>query len=285
MSSIAPADAADRWTVNEPPRRGLPRLKADDFWVHRELIYFLAQRDLKVRYKQAFLGVAWAVIQPLVGAAFFYALFHRLVKIELPTGSYFAFAILGAGTWSYFSSAVHAGTNSLLNHVNLTTKVPFPRIVAPTAALLPGLVDLTVAASLALAVAGFAGDVPAVGELVIGVPAGLALLVLAAAGPAWLLSATVVQYRDVVALTTFALQFLQFASPVAYPPEFLPEPWRTLVYLNPVSGAVGMLRWALVGTVRPPLTSLLISVGVACVLAVVGLLHFRRRERSFADVI
>ncbi|HEX2577928.1 MAG TPA: ABC transporter permease, partial [Aquihabitans sp.] len=165
------------------------------------------------------------------------------------------------------------------------TKVAFPRLVAPTAALLPEFVDLAVAAVLATIVGLASGGGMSATDLLIGLPLGLVLLVASVAGPVLLLSATVVKYRDASALVSFGLQFLLFASPVAYPPEFVPEAWRTALYLNPLAGALGLLRAALVDTPMPPATSVLLSFAVATVLLLVGLLHFRRSEREFADII
>jgi homopolymeric O-antigen transport system permease protein len=273
------------WVVNAAPRGGFPALRVGEVWTHRELIYFFAVRDIKVRYKQAFLGVAWAVIQPVVGAIAFSILFHRLADVDVDAPSYFAFAMLGSGVWSYFSSSLQSGTGSLLANAELLTKVSFPRIVAPVATLLPGLIDFSVAAVLAFVVALASGAVPPPAGLLLGLPSGLALLVIAVAGPTLLLSSTVVKYRDVSTLVGFAVPLLLFASPIAFPPELVPPGWRELLYVNPVSGALGLLRWALVGTALPTALQLLTSFAVAGALVLIGLLHFRRTEREFADII
>jgi ABC-type polysaccharide/polyol phosphate export permease len=276
---------APAWVVNGAPRRGLPPLRIGEIWRHRELIYFFAVRDIKVRYKQALLGVSWAVIQPLVGAITFSILFHRLAEVDVDGPSYFAFALLGSGAWTYFSATLQSGTGSLLANAELLTKVSFPRIVAPVATLVPAAIDLTVAAVLSFVVAVAAGFVPSVAGIALGLPAGLVLLVLAVAGPVLLLSSSVVKYRDVAALVGFAVPLLLFVSPVAYPPELVPEGWRLLLYVNPLAGALGLLRWALVGTTIPSAVELLVSMAVAVVLLLAGLLHFRRTEREFADII
>ncbi len=172
------------WVVNAAPTRRWPPLRIGQLWTHRELIYFFALRDLKVRYKQAFLGVAWAGIQPLIGALTFTILFNRLADVDVDAPSYFAFALLGFGVWTYFSSTLQAGTASLLYNAELLTKVAFPRIVAPTATFLPGLIDLAVGAVLASSSPSLAERWTAVrGGLLVGLPLGLVLLVLAVAGP------------------------------------------------------------------------------------------------------
>jgi ABC-type polysaccharide/polyol phosphate export permease len=279
-------DAASRpWIVNAPTTSRWPSLGIGQLWTHRELVYFFALRDLKARYKQAFLGVAWAGIQPLIGALTFTIVFNHLANVEIDGPSYFAFALLGSGVWAYFASTLQAGTNSLLYNAELLTKVAFPRIVAPAATFLPGLIDLAVAAVLSFVVAIAAGGSLQPLGLVVGLPSGLLLLVLAVAGPVFLLSAAVVKYRDVATLVGFGVQLLLFATPIAYPPELVPPGWRTVLYLNPLSGAVGLLRWALVDTQVPTAGQLATSVGAAVALLLVGLVHFRRREREFADII
>lgn len=280
-----PHSGHDEWVVNAAPTTRWPPLHLRQFWTNRELIYFFAQRDLRVRYKQAFLGVAWAGIQPLIGAVTFTILFRRLGAVEISGPSYFAFAMVGFASWTYFSSSLTEGAGSLLESSALITKVALPRIVPPTSALLPPLLDLGVALVLAAGIALAEGGGMQPLGILLCLPAGLILLILAASGPAYFLSATVVKYRDAMALVSFGLLFLLFVSPIAYPPEFVPSEWRTLLYLNPLAGALGLLRFALVDTDLPPPSSLLLSVSVATIGAVLGLLHFRRSEREFADVI
>lgn len=276
---------AGDWVFNAAPSGRWPSLQIGQFWTHRELIFFFAVRDLKVRYKQAFLGVAWAGLQPLLGALAFTVLFNRLADANVAGRSYFAFALLGFGVWTFFSTALASGTSSLVSNAELLTKVAFPRIVAPAAALLPGFVDLAVAVVLATAIGLATGGGLSALHLVVGIPLGLALMVASVAGPALYLSATVVKYRDAAALVSFGLQFLLFASPVAYPPDFVPAGWRTVLYLNPLTGALGLLRAAFVNTELPPTRLIALSVAVAIAMLLVGLVHFRRSEREFADII
>jgi ABC-type polysaccharide/polyol phosphate export permease len=285
MTAQQPATATRPWVVNAAPRGRWPALNVRQFWSHGELIYFFAVRDVKVRYKQALLGVAWAGIQPLVGAITFTVLFNRLAEVDIEGHSYFAFALVGFAIWTYFSSTMQSGTVSLLYNAELLTKVAFPRVVPPTAAMLPPLIDLGVGMAIATVVAIVADGAPSALGVLIGLPLGAVLLVLSVIGPVLFLSATVVKYRDTQTLVTFALQFLLFASPVAYPPELVPLPWRTLLYVNPLAGALGLLRAAIVGTDLPTAGQLLLSCTVAIVITFGGLLHFRRNEREFADII
>lgn len=273
------------WSENSAPTRRWPSLRLHQLWDRRELIWFFAVRDVKVRYKQAVLGLGWAVLQPILGAVTFTVLFNRLADVDVEGRSYFAFSVVGFAVWTYFSSSVSAGTGSLLYNADLLTKVAFPRIVAPVATLLPGLIDLAVGAVLAVIVALAVGDGLSLVGILVGLPLGVPLLLLAAVGPALFFSATVVRYRDAGVLVGFGLQLLLFASPVAYPPELLPSPWRTLLFVNPVSGALGLLRSALIGSPLPTTPQLLISVVVSVAVVIGGLVHFRRREREFADII
>ena len=285
-STRAAASAGSRpWVVNAAPDRWWPGLKLGQLWQHRELIYFFAVRDVRVRYKQAFLGFAWAGIQPLAGAIAFTVLFHRLADAEVDGTSYFAFAMMGFGIWSYASTALQTGTASLVANADLLTKVAFPRIVPPMATLLPGFIDLAVALSLATGASLVAGHEPNLVVTIAAVPCGLALLTVAVAGPVLGLSALLVRYRDTSVLVSFALQLLLFVSPVAYPPEFVPGGWRTALYLNPLAGTLGLLRSALLGTELPSAAQLLVSGSMALVTFALGVVYFRRTERELADII
>ncbi len=283
----APASAGRHqhgWVVNAPAKGWWAPLRLSQLWTSRELVAFFALRDLRVRYKQAFFGGAWAVVQPLIGALAFTVLFHRVVGVDVEGGSYFAFALVGYAVWGYVTSTVQNGAGSLLNNADLITKVSFPLIVAPAATLLPPLVDLAVALVLGTAVALATGSLPSAWA-VVELPLGLALLVLAVVAPVAYFSATVVKYRDVLPLVVFGLQFVLFVTPIAYPPEMVSEPWRLWLYLNPVAGAVGALRAALVGTSAPAAGELALSTAVGVLLGVVGLVRFRRGEREFADIV
>jgi ABC-type polysaccharide/polyol phosphate export permease len=284
-SKARDAAPAREWFINSASQRRWPPLRIGQLWVHRELIYFFAARDLRVRYKQAYLGFAWAGIQPVVGAVTFTVLFNRLADVQVDGPSYFAFALLGSSIWAYFSTSLQSGTASLLYNADLLTKVSFPRIVAPAATLLPGLIDLGIGAILALIVSLASGGSVSAPGILVGLPAGLVLLVISVAGPVFLLSAAVVKYRDVTTLVGFAVQLLLFLSPVAFPPELVPVGWRALLYVNPLAGALGLLRWSLVDTSAPTALQLLLSWTVAAIVLLGGLAHFRRREREFADII
>lgn len=273
------------WVENEAPSGRWPPLRLSDLWRHHELIYFFALRDLKVRYKQAFLGASWAVLQPLAGAIAFTILFNGLAGVEVAERSYFGFALAGFVAWTYFSTGISEGSMSLLANSELVTKVPFPKVVAPVAALVPGLLDLLlgILISLGYSIAFSQGVTPL--AFLLGLTGGTALLVATTAGPAVALSAMIVKYRDVRVVVGFGLQLLLFISPVAYPPELVAERWRTVQYANPLAGCLGLYRSALIGTPPPTNSQLLLSTTVALLLLVGGLIHFRINERQFADII
>ena len=211
------------WVTNAASTSRWPSLGVGQLWTHREL---------RVLLRPAGPGTALQAGVPRRGVGWHPApdrrpdvtiLFNRLADVEIDGPSYFAFALLGSGVWSYFSSTLQAGTNSLLSNSELLEpKVAFPRIVAPTATFLPGLIDLAVAAVLAFIVALAAGGGVAPLGLLLGLPGGLVLLVLAVAGPVYLLSAAVVKYRDVSTLVGFGVQLMLFATPIAFPPDLVP---------------------------------------------------------------
>lgn len=279
------ATSSAEWAVNDSERRSRLDLQLAQLWRHRELAFFFALRDVRVRYKQALLGGAWAVLQPLVGALTFTIVFNQVADIEVEGTSYFAFVIVGTVAWNYVSTAINNGTSSLLYNGELLTKVSFPRLVLPIAAALPGLLDLAiglVVAFIASLVTG--GSLSAVGVLV-ALPLGLVLLVVGSIGPMLYLSAKVVKYRDVMVLVGFGLQVMLFLTPIAYPVSQLPEAWQTVAYINPAAGAVGLLRVGVIDSTAPTIGQLGISAGVAVLVLLVALLSFRAHEREFADVI
>lgn len=278
--------ASGGWTENAAPTQRLPRLRLAELWTNRELIYFFALRDVKVRYKQALLGAGWAVLQPLAGALAFTLVFHRLANLDVEGGqSYFVFALIGFVAWSYFSTAVNTGTASLLVNGEILTKVAFPKIVAPVATLLPGLLDLAVGTLLAVVVSLVWGSGLSAAGMLFGLPLGVLLIVLGAAGPVLLLSATIVKYRDISIVVSFGLQLMLFASPVAYPPETVPESWRVVQYLNPVAGGLSLMRWGLAGSDPASLGLIAVSFSVGIAMLAVGMAQFRRNESTIVDII
>jgi lipopolysaccharide transport system permease protein len=269
------------WIENRP-RRGFLRLDLREIWAYRELAGFMALRDLKVRYKQAMFGVAWAVVQPLALVAVFTLVFRRLASVSSDGIPYPVFALVGLMAWGYTSSSVTRATQSLVNNAALVTKVYFPRLLVPVAAVLPGLVDFLLTLPVLAALCTMYGVRPT--WAIVTLPLWVAALVLVAFAVGLLLSALNVRYRDVNHAITLLVQLWMFLSPVAYPGSSVPEPWQTLYHLNPMAGVIAGFRWALVGGPSPTPAAALSALVTVALLAV-SVVYFQRTERRFADVI
>jgi ABC-type polysaccharide/polyol phosphate export permease len=272
---------AHDWIENRATA-GRRATRVGEVWPYRELVLFLATRDVRVRYKQAVFGVAWAVIQPLAGAAVLSVVFHRYADVEGVGASYELFAFAGFAVWTYFSTALGTVTQSLVGNSGLITKVYFPRIVAPLAGLLPALVDLGIAMSVLVAALVITGDAP--GLAVLATPLWLLALMAAALGPGLILATLNVKYRDAHQAFGLLTQLWLFASPVAYSSNLVPDGWRYAFALNPMSGVIEGFRWSFLGE-PPPDRTLLVSLAVAAALLLGGVRYFRSAERRFADVI
>jgi ABC-type polysaccharide/polyol phosphate export permease len=260
-----------------------PRAPAwTELWGARELVGFFALRDLKVRYKQAVLGVAWVLVQPIATVAAFTLVFDRLAGVGSEGIPYPLFALAGLMTWTFFSSTVSRASTVLVGDSALLTKVYFPRLAAPTGAMLPPLVDLGVTLVLALLLMFAYGVFPS--WTILALPIWLLLLALTALGVSLWLSALNVRYRDVQHATVPLLQLWLFLSPVAYPSTLL-SGWQQLAFaLNPMTGVIEFGRWSLLGAPWPG-WPLAVSVATASVVLATGVRYFRRAERTFADVI
>jgi lipopolysaccharide transport system permease protein len=265
------------------PTGGAMRFGVRELWAYRELLYFLIWRDLKVRYAQTVLGVAWAVVQPLLTTVIFTVVFGRLARVPSDGIPYPVFALAALVPWTYVSTAYSAAGTSVLNNANLITKVYFPRLVVPLAPVGAAAVDLAVGLVL-LAVALVAyGLTPRPWALAV-VPLALVAFALTAAGVGCWVSALSVQYRDVKVLVPFVTTTWMYVSPVVYPLSRVPERWRVVYALNPLAGTLDGFRAALVG--RPiAWEPLAVSVAAAVAIFVSGAVYFRRTERVFADIV
>ena len=282
----APAAELQRLATNETVierSSGWPSLRLDELREARELLYFLTWRDVKVRYKQTALGVTWAVLQPLLTVVVFTLFFNRVANISSGTIPYPVFSLAGLVPWLFFVGALTLSSASLVASANLLTKVYFPRLVIPIATTLTGLPDFLIGFALLLIVMAAYGVVPAVWIVLLPL---IFLIVLAAAlGVSFWLSALNVTYRDVRYIVPIAAQLWLLATPIAYPVSGLSSPWNVLLGLNPMAGAVEAFRWALVGGPAPPVGMVVLSAAVALALFVGGAYYFRGMERRFADVI
>lgn len=270
-------------TVRIRPSGGWRAVNLAEVWRYRELLFFLTLRDVKLRYKQTVLGVAWAVIQPLFTMLVFTVFFGNLGKLPSDGRPYALFVLAALVPWQLFAYALTQSSNSLVAEQRLITKVYFPRLIVPVASVLSGLVDCGVALGLVLGGMAVLGLAPTWAALSIPLFAGFAVLTALSVG-LWL-SALNVQYRDVRYTIPFLTQFWMFVSPVAYPSSLVPERFRLLYGLNPMAGVIEGFRWALLGTDAPDWGLVGVSAGVVVALLVGGVLYFRRMERTFADVV
>ncbi|SLM49988.1 Polysaccharide ABC transporter permease protein [Nitrospira japonica] len=265
------------------PSRGWRALNIRELWQYGELLYFLAWRDIKIRYKQTALGAAWAVIQPVMTMAVFSLFFGKLANMPSDGIPYPLFAFTALVPWAYFANGLTESSNSLVSSSNLIKKVYFPRLVVPIAAVISGGVDFIIAFVVLLGMMLFYGMYPTVN--VVWLPLLVLLTFVTALGIGLWLSALNVQYRDVRYTIPFLTQLWLFATPIAYPSSLLSEPWRTLFALNPMVGVVEGFRWALLGTTEAPSPMIAVSTLATLLLLVGGAFYFRRMEKTFADVI
>jgi len=254
-----------------------------ELWQYRGLLYFLTWRDLKVRYKQTVLGLAWAVVQPLFIALSLSVFLGRLTKIPSGGAPYLAFAYAAMVPWQLFAHALTEASNSLVANERLVTKVYFPRLVVPLSAVTASLVDCVVALLVLIPILAYYRIAPTMAILTL--PLFILLAVLIALGAGLWLSALNVQYRDVRYTVGFLVQLCFFVSPVAYSSSVVPERWRAWYALNPMVGVIEGFRWSVLGGGEAPGHLLLVSVAATAVILVSGLYYFRRMEDSFADTI
>jgi lipopolysaccharide transport system permease protein len=257
--------------------------RVKELWDYRELLYFLVWRDVKVRYKQTSIGVGWAVIQPLLTMIIFTLVFGRFAKIPSDGLPYPIFSFAALLPWTYFASSLTQSILSVVNNSNLITKVYFPRLMLPIAAVVCGLVDFSIAFVFLVGMMIWYGIVPGLGILF--VPVFVFLTMLSALSVSLWLSAINVRYRDVGQAIPFLVQIWMFASPVAYPASVVPEKWRLLYNLNPMAGVIEGFRWALFGKQTPDVLAIVISIAVVLALLVSGIVFFKRMEETFADVV
>jgi lipopolysaccharide transport system permease protein len=254
----------------------------DALWAYRELFYFLAWRDVKVRYKQTLLGAAWAILQPVTTMIVFTILFGGLAHVPSDGEPYAIFSYAGLLPWNFFSSAISNSGNSLVGNSNLITKVYFPRLVIPGAAVGAALVDFVIAAAILFAMMPWYG-VPFTAHLLM-FPALALMTTLAAAGVGMWMSALNVKYRDVRYALPFLIQIWMYVTPIIYPLNFVPMRWRWLLQLNPLSGVIEGYRDAIFG--RPfDWSQLALSAAMILAMLAYSAYAFRRMEREFADVI
>lgn len=269
-------------TVIRPPH-GWSGLQLAEVWRARDLLGFLARRDIKVRYSQAAIGIAWALLQPLSMVLIFSIFLGRLARVPTEGIPYPVFVIAGLVPWTFFSNAIRSSSESLVNDAALITKVYFPRLLIPVAAMLSWIPDVAISTGILAALMVLEGVSPPPTLLL--TPAFAALALLTAGSVSIWLSALNVRYRDVRYAVPVILQLWLFASPVLYPSTLVPVRYRFILGLNPMSGVVDGFRWSTLGGPHPSWGLLAVSALIMMIILVSGLFYFRRMEHVFADVI
>ena len=255
-----------------------------DLWRYRELMYFLAWRDIAVRYKQTVIGIAWAVLRPALTMAAFVG-FRRLLGIGGGSGAPDAILVFAAVLpWQYVSSAVSEAASSLLGNANLISKVYFPRLIVPFAAVTTALADFVITLGLLAVLMAWYRVVP--GPTLLALPLFALLATLLSFGVGLFLAALNVKYRDFRYVVPFIVQIGLFLSPIAFTTSDVPERWRPLYFLNPMVGIIDGFRWSILGA-RSPLIgeSVIAALATAAIMTALAIWYFRRTERGFADVI
>lgn len=264
---------------------GTRSLRTDlrEIWAYRDLLMLLIQRDVSVRYKQSAIGIAWAVVQPVVLMFIFTVVFGRFAKLPSEGYPYAVFTLCALLPWLYFAKALSGTSDSIVGASNLVTKVYFPRLIIPISKTVSGLVDFAIAFGILAVVLAWYRVMP--GPAILLLPVFIAMTMLTAFSIGLWLTALNVKYRDIGLLVPFITQIWMYVSPIAYSTTLVPEKWRWIYSLNPLVGVVEGFRWALLGKAPPELGPMLLSLGIVVVLLVTGLMHFRHTERTFADVI
>ncbi len=255
-----------------------------DLWNYRELFYYLAWRDILVRYKQTVVGVAWAILRPLISMLVFTFVFGGLAKLPSDGVPYPILVFAAMLPWQFFSSAMSESSNSIVNNGAMISKVYFPRLVIPTSSVIVSFVDFLLSSSILVALMIWYRYLPS--WQIITIPFFIFIAFAASMGVGLWLSALTVKYRDFRFVIPFIMQFGLYISPVGFSSSIVPEKWRLLYSLNPMVGVIDGFRWAILGgnaTIYWP--GFLISLGIVFVLLITGIAYFRKTERTFADVI
>jgi lipopolysaccharide transport system permease protein len=253
-----------------------------DLWRYRELFYFLAWRDILVRYKQTVLGVAWALLQPFLTMVVFTVVFGRVAKLPSHGAPYPILVFAALLPWQFFSRALSESSMSLITNTNLISKVYFPRLIVPVGSVVVSLVDFLISFALLAGLMLWYAFLP--GVRIFALLALIPMAVVAAIGPGLLISALTVRYRDFRYVVPFIVQLGVYISPVGFSSDVVPERWRLLYSLNPLVGVIDAFRWSIIGTpVRA--SSIYISAGMIVLMLVLGIWYFRKTERTFADII
>ncbi len=282
MKPVLPSQRAPDRIVLQPASFW-PGFGLKEMWEYRELLYFLTWRDVKVRYKQTLLGVAWAVIQPLFMMVVFTVVLGRLARVPSEGLPYPVFSFVALVPWTFFSNGLTQSASSLVSNSSLITRVYFPRLIIPISSILVFLVDFICAFAVLLGLMMYYGISPARTSILL-VPCFLVLALVVSVGVGLWLSAINIRFRDVRHAVPFVMQLWLFLTPVAYPGSLVKGAWSVAFSLNPMVGVIEGFRWSLVGGGEGVLAAVAVSAAVGFTLLVTGALYFRHTERVFADV-
>lgn len=266
------------------PKKGLTSIDFKELWKYRELFYFLAWRDIKVRYKQTILGIAWAILQPFIMMVVFSIVFGKMAGIPSDNIPYPIFVYTGLLLWNVFASSLNSASSSLVSSATIIQKVYVPKVIIPAATIIVCLVDFLFAALVLVGIMLYYGFIPKFTGLLFLSPL-LLITISASLGLGWFLSAFNVRYRDVRYILPFFIQLLIFVTPVIYPLSVFPQAYRWLLALNPMTGVIETFKAGFLRTNPINWATLGISAGMAIVFLIFGLWYFLKTERTFADVI
>jgi len=273
---------SDPEIIIEPQKTATGFLR--ELWAYRDLFYFLAWRDVLVRYKQTVIGVAWAVLRPLLTMAVFVTVFGKIAELPSDGVPYPLLVFAAMLPWQFFSNTVSESSTSLISNAPMISKVYFPRIIIPTTAMIVSLVDFLITFALLLLLMFWYRFTP--GWNLLFLPLLLALSIITALGIGYLISALSVKYRDFRYVVPFIVQFGLYISPVGFSSNVIPEQWRLLYSINPMVGVIDGFRWIILGgDTNIYLPGFILSIALGCCLFVFGIRYFIKTERSFADVI
>jgi lipopolysaccharide transport system permease protein len=275
------APAFERPITVIEPRPGWRAVDFGELWQYRELLYFLVWRDIKVRYKQTVIGAAWAILQPVCTMVIFSVFFGGFARIPSDGVAYPIFVYAGLLPWLFFANAVSQASASMVSQTHLLTKVYFPRLFLPAASIGVGLIDFALSFAVYIGLMLWYAHVP--GPAILLIPFLVCLTAIAALATGVLLAGLTVAYRDFRIVVPFLVQVWFFVSPVVYPLTIVPQSWRWVLALNPLTGIISGFRAALLGQ-PPDWPAIVTAVVVSCATLAGGVLHFRRTERFFADI-
>jgi lipopolysaccharide transport system permease protein len=266
------------------PSHGWVGLRLKDLWLYRELVYFLTWRDLKVRYKQSVLGILWAILKPFMAMVVFTIFFGNFAKIPSDGVPYPIFSYTATLPWELFATALGVASRSMVSNSNMISKIYFPRMIIPLASVMSSVVDFFIGFTILIGMMVFYKIPPTIATL--WLPLLILLALVTALGVGFWSSALMVRYRDVGYIMPFITTLWMYLTPVVYPASMIPEKWRLLYALNPMTGVVEGFRYALLGTTQSVSAGMiLISSAISILILITGLFYFRRMEKQFADMI